>query len=403
MQLYIILAILAAFAFVYAAIADRLARTLVSGALVFTGFGVLCGPLWLNILPLRLDAEALRTLAELTLALVLFTDASKADLRVLRLNIGLPERLLLIGLPLSIVMGFGAGALVFDGLTVLELGILATMLAPTDAALGKPVVSNPAVPAKVRESLNVESGLNDGICVPVLFIFLTLATQAGGTDGTAGFAIRLILKEVGIGAVVGVVLTPLAAGILWLCFKRGWVAEAWLPIPIVALTITCFATAQALGGSGFIAAFVGGLVFGGLVKHHKEPLLTAAEGTGGVFSLFTWVVFGVAVVSISVEHFDWRILLYAVLSLTIVRVLPVVVSLLGTGLRMESKLFIGWFGPRGLASVVFIIIVLGEDLPGQNTLAVTVVCTVVLSIIAHGLTAMPLAAVYGARAQRRGV
>ena len=403
MSLYVTLAVLAAFAFVYGAIKDGLAKTIVSGALVFTGFGVLCGPLALNILTLRIDMEALRTLAELTLAFVLFTDAANADLRVLRLSIGLPERLLLIGLPLTIVLGLGAGMLVFDGLTVLELGILATMLAPTDAALGKAVVSNTAVPAKVRESLNVESGLNDGICVPVLLIFLALATQAAGSGGTIGLAVRLILEEIGIGALVGVVLTLLAAGILRLCFHRGWVAETWLPIPIVALAVTCFATAQALGGSGFIASFVGGLMFGRLAKHRKEQLLEAAEGTGGLFSLLTWVVFGATVITVSVEHFDWRIMLYAVLSLTVVRIIPVILSLIGTGLRLESKLFIGWFGPRGLASVVFIIIVLGKDLPGRSTLAMTVVCTVVLSILAHGLTAMPLAAIYGARAQQRGV
>jgi NhaP-type Na+/H+ or K+/H+ antiporter len=237
----------------------------------------------------------------------------------------------------------------------------------------------------------------------VLLIFLALTAKTAGTGGTTALALRLILEEIGIGAVVGVTLALLAAGILRLSLRRGWVGETWLPIPVVALAITCFATAQVLGGSGFISAFVGGLTFGGLVKHHKDQLLEAAEGTGGVFSLLTWVVFGVAVVSISVEQFNWRILLYAVLSLTVVRIIPVILSLIGTGLRLESKLFIGWFGPRGLASVVFIIIVLGKDLPGQNTLAVTVVCTVVLSIVAHGLTAMPLAAVYGARAQQRGV
>ncbi len=171
---YTSLAILAFFVFLYSVWAQRLGRTVISGAIVFTGFGVLCGPIGLNILRLDINAEALRTLAELTLALVLFTDAANADLRVLKLSIGLPERLLLIGLPLTIVLGMVAGWLVFGGLALLELGILATMLAPTDAALGKAVVTNPVVPAKIRESLNVESGLNDGICVPVLFIFLRL-------------------------------------------------------------------------------------------------------------------------------------------------------------------------------------------------------------------------------------
>lgn len=403
MSEYATLAILAAFVFAYGAVANRLGKTVVGGAILFTGFGVLCGPLGFNVLRLDVDAESLRTLAELTLAFVLFTDAANADLRVLKLSIGLPERLLLIGLPLTIALGFGAGMLVFPEMALLELGILATMLAPTDAALGKAVATNEAVPAKIRESLNVESGLNDGICVPVLFLFLALVAGKTGDGGTTGLALRLIAEEIGIGAVVGLVLAVLAARTLKHCAARGWVAKTWTSIPIAALALTCFATAQTLGGSGFIASFVGGLTFGGFMKKDKDELLHAAEGAGSVMCLLTWVVFGVAVVGTSVEHFTWKIILYAVLSLTIVRIVPVLLSLMGTGLRMESKLFIGWFGPRGLASVVFIIIVLDKNLPGQGTLAMTVVCTVVLSILAHGLTAIPLAARYGVKAQQNGV
>jgi NhaP-type Na+/H+ or K+/H+ antiporter len=304
MSEYSTLAVLAAFVFLYGVITDRLAKTVISGAIVFTGFGVLCGPMGLNVLRLSVDAGVLRALAELTLALVLFTDAANADLRVLKLSIGLPERLLLIGLPLTIALGIGAGWLVFGGLGILELGILATMLAPTDAALGKAVVTNEAVPAKVRESLSVESGLNDSICVPVLFIFLALATPNDGEGWSRGLAIRLVLEEIGIGAVVGLGLVLLASGALRFCANRKWVAETWLPIPIIALAVTCFATAQSLGGSGFIASFVGGLTFGGLTKRHKALLLEAAEGTGGVFSLLTWVVFGVAVVGTSIGHLE---------------------------------------------------------------------------------------------------
>jgi NhaP-type Na+/H+ or K+/H+ antiporter len=396
---YANLAVLAGFVFAYGAIANRLAKTVLSGAIVFAGFGLLCGPSGLNILRLSINTELLRVLAELTLALVLFTDAAAADLRVLKLSIGLPERLLLIGLPLTIVLGMATGMLVFPGLGLLELGVLATMLAPTDAALGKPVVTNPAVPEKIRETLNVESGLNDGICVPVLYIFLALVAD----QRTPGMALRLILEEIGIGAVVGAGLVLMGAGVLRSSVARNWVAQTWLPIPIVALAVTCFATAQALGGSGFIASFVGGLAFGATVSRHKERLLWAAEGTGAVFSLLTWVIFGATVVGHAFGRLDWRVLCYAVLSLTLVRIAPVLLSLLGTGLRMESKLFIGWFGPRGLASVVFIIIVLGQNVPGRETLAVTVVCTVVLSILAHGLTARPLASMYSDRVQRLSV
>jgi NhaP-type Na+/H+ or K+/H+ antiporter len=393
---YSTLAILAAFLFLYSANASRLEKTIVNGALVFTGFGIVCGPLGLNILTVDPGAEGLRTLAEWTLALVLFSDAAKANLGVLKPSLRLPERLLLIGLPLTIALGFGAGVLVLDGLTLLELAIVATMLAPTDAALGQAVVTNPAVPAKVRESLNVESGLNDGICVPVLFIFLAIATNKGGDEGMLGLASRLIVEEIGIGAVVGLAVASIASAILKRTISRGWVADSWLPIPVVAIAMTCFATAQSLGGSGFIASFVGGLTFGAMVKDHKEQLLSAAEGTGDTFSLLTWVAFGAAVVGHSIDHFSWRIVVYAVLSLTVVRMLPVFLVLTGTGLGTKSKLFMGWFGPRGLASIVFLIIVLGDDLPGAHIIAMTVVFTVMLSVLAHGLTANPLASAYGA-------
>jgi NhaP-type Na+/H+ or K+/H+ antiporter len=160
------LAILAAFVLVYSAVAGRIEKTPISGAIVAMGFGLVCGPLGLRIFTPHVDGELLRTLAELTLALVLFTDAANANLSVLKISLQLPERLLLIGLPLTILLGFGIGILVFPGMGLFELAVLATMLAPTDAALGKAVVTNPAVPAALREGLNVESGLNDGICVP---------------------------------------------------------------------------------------------------------------------------------------------------------------------------------------------------------------------------------------------
>jgi NhaP-type Na+/H+ or K+/H+ antiporter len=172
-----------------------------------------------------------------------------------------------------------------------------------------------------------------------------------------------------------------------------------MQLPIPAAAMTCFAAAQFLGGSGFIASFVGGLVGGILIRGHKEELLQAAEGVGETLALLTWVVFGVAVVSFSFEYFSWSALAYAVLSLTVIRMLPVFLSLWGMGLTVADKLFLGWFGPRGLASIVFIVIVLNENLPGGETLMMTVVWTIILSVIAHGLTANPLAAVYGNRAK----
>jgi sodium/hydrogen antiporter len=394
------LALLAGFVLLYSTVAGGIERTWVSGPIVFTVFGVLIGPAGFDLLAFEAGGETLRKLAELTLALVLFTDAAGADLGVLRRAAQLPVRLLLIGLPLTIVLGYLAGLLLNVNLSALEVALVATMLAPTDAALGKAVVTNTAVPDDVRQGLNVESGLNDGICVPILFVFLALAQQAGPDAQPWRLALGLVAGELGIGLAVGVLLTGTVVQLLKFTARHHWVTATWLQIPVVALALTCFATAQLLGGSGFIAAFTGGLLFGYLAREHREMLLRAAEGTGDTFALITWVIFGSLVVGQAVGYFSWRLVLYAVLSLTLIRMLPVFLSLTGTGLNTESKLFIGWFGPRGLASIVFAVIVLNANLPNSGRMAMVVACTVILSILLHGVTANPWARAYAGRSRR---
>jgi NhaP-type Na+/H+ or K+/H+ antiporter len=289
----------------------------------------------------------------------------------------------------------------FKGLTLLEIAILATMLAPTDAALGKAVVSNKTVPANIRESLNVESGLNDGICVPILFLFLALVTKAGVEGGTSQLALKLFAEEIGIGAGVGVGMTFLGWMLLNRFGDRGWVTETWVQLPVPALAVACFGLAQWIGGSGFIACFVGGLLFGRLVsKQNKQKLLLATEGTGDTLALITWVVFGAVVVGRSIDSLTWQVLLYALLSLTLVRMVPVFLVLSGLNMRTDEKLFMGWFGPRGLASIVFAVIVLKDHLPGGDTITVTVVSTIILSIVFHGISANPLVNALGARLKK---
>ncbi len=384
------LAILALFIFLYSLVSGGMERTPVNGAIVFTAFGLIFGPLGFGFLNLNVDADGLKTLAELALALVLFTDASNANLGELKKSFRIPQRLLLFGLPLTILLGFVAGVLVFDGLTLLEIAIIATMLAPTDAALGKAVVTNELVPDNIREGLNVESGLNDGICVPILLIFLALATSVEVEGSTSMLAFKLVAEAVGIGVAVGAGLTFLGVLLLNRCVDREWITETWRQLCVPAMAVSCFAVAQWLGGSGFIACFIGGMLFGGIEKGHKHKFLLAAEGTGDTLALITWVVFGAAVVGQSIGSFSWDVVLYSLLSLTFVRMVPVFLVLAGMNLRSDEKLFIGWFGPRGLASIVFAVIVLNEHLPGGDTISMTAVCTIILSVIGHGLSANPL-------------
>ena len=257
-------AFLAAFLLIYSAIAGRIERSLISGPIVFTGVGFLLGPEGLGVLRMNVSGEGLRLLAELTLAMVLFTDAANADFGVVRRNLGLPERLLGVGLPLTILLGFLLAAVVFPALDILEMALLGAMLAPTDAALGKPVVANQAVPAVMREALNLESGLNDGICVPIVVILLELAVGTQIEGATIGHVAWVVVEQIGIGLIVGLVLTWLTTLMLRFAERHGWISEHWVEIPIVALAAACFAAAQAAGGSGFIACFVGGLLLSGL-------------------------------------------------------------------------------------------------------------------------------------------
>lgn len=399
--MYGTLIVLGVFTMIYSIFAGRIERSWISGPIIFVVFGVLIARTGLHFLPTKPNAEMLIIFAELTLALILFIDAAETDLGVLRQSERLPIRLLAIGLPLTILLGAVFGWMIFPSLTLLEIALLATILAPTDAALGKGVITNPVVPNKVRQGLNVESGFNDGICVPILFLFLALVESQTGGQVTWQTAVMLFVESVGIGLLVGVGITVIAVVLLRVAVRRDWLSSTWRKITVISVAFSCFGIAQALGGSGFIACFAGGLLFGGLLKEKKKPLLGAAEGIGDTFSLLTWILFGAAVVTTSImSEFSWPALLYALLSLTIIRMLPVFLALTGLKSNIEGKLFVGWFGPRGLASIVFAVIVLHAKLPHGHLITTVVVYTVLLSILLHGLTSNPWAKGFGSRWQK---
>jgi NhaP-type Na+/H+ or K+/H+ antiporter len=399
--MYIELAIFALFVFCYTLISGRLERAPASGPIVFVAAGFLMGPLALAWFDGDVSRTELRVLADLTLALILFIDAANADLAILKQQFRIPSRMLLVGLPGVILLGTVTAAVLFDTLSLFEAAILGTMLAATDAALGKAVVTNEAVPKQIREGLNFESGLNDGLCVPILFVFIALALGGGSEGGSTMAALQLVLQEIGIGLGVGLGLTAVGAWALRWCEDRGWVTEIWKQVTVVALAIACFAVAQSLHGSGYIAAFTGGLLFGFKAKEATHRLVFASEGAGETLALLTWFVFGATVIGQSFQHFTWEMLVYALLSLTVIRMLPVFLSLSGTGESTSSKLFLGWFGPRGLASIVFAIIVLNKGVPGGEFIAMVVVLTVFLSLVAHGVSANPLANLMGQKEDKK--
>ena len=384
------LAILAIFVFLYSVIAGRMERSVISGPMIFVAAGFVMGPAVLGWFSGEEPHQTLRVLADLTLALCLFTDSANANLRTLEHHYGIPTRMLLIGLPGAIVLGTLLALAMFGTLTIFEAAALGAMLAATDAALGKAVITNKKVPSRLREGLNVESGLNDGLCVPILFVFIAL--ELGAEEGVgSGLVIKLLAEELGIGLAVGVVLAGLGAMLLRACWRRRWVTETWVQMTTVALALSCFAVAQSLEGSGYIAAFVGGLVFGVIMGKRTHELVEPAEGIGDTLALLTWMLFGVAIVGQVFAQMTWEVFIFALLSLTVVRMLPVYASLTGTGENNASKLFLGWFGPRGLASIVFTVIVMDSGMPGAELMAQVVVCTVFISLVLHGVSANPLA------------
>jgi sodium/hydrogen antiporter len=377
-----------------AALSGRLSGTPVTPAMVFVAVGLLVGPEVLDEIDLESSSGTVRALAEATLALVLFCDASRIDLGQLRREVGVPLRLLGIGLPLTIALGALAAAVIFDQLSVEEAVILAIVLAPTDAALGQAVVTEPRVPGRIRQGLNVESGLNDGICVPLLFAAVAVAdVESGISEGRS--AGTLLLEEIGYGVVGGVVGGLLVAAIVIHAGRRDLIAGAWRQVIPGAGAALAYGTAAALGGSGFIAAFVAGMTFRLALGRDPEHLNELSEQVGNVLNGVTFVFFGAILLGPALGDLTWELALYAVLSLTLVRMLPVATAMVRSHARAPTLGFLGWFGPRGLASIVFAVIVIEEsNLPHEHLIVLAIYLTVGLSVLAHGLSAAPLAGRY---------
>ena len=387
----------------YALVSRRLDATPVTAAIFFVTAGFLLGSHGAGLIDPGARSESVRLLAEVTLTLVLFSDASRLDLGALSCEYQVPLRLLAIGLPLTILAGWGASLVVFGSLTAGEALLLAIILAPTDAALGQAVVTDERLPSRIRQGLNVESGLNDGICVPVLFVALALADKEAGTISAHG-AIRLVAEAIGYGTLFGAVAGVGGALLLRAAAQRGLAEAAWIQVVPVGTAAVSYGLAAPLGGSGFIAAFVAGLAFGAIRGRADETYML--EELGGLANAATFIVFGAAIVGPVLSHMTWREAAYAILSLTVVRMVPVAISFIGTHPQLPTVLFTGWFGPRGLASIVFTVIVLDEsDLSHVPTMTAVVVLTILISVYAHGVTARPLtgryAAWYAAHRERR--
>jgi NhaP-type Na+/H+ or K+/H+ antiporter len=373
--------------YAFAMVSGRLSMSPVTAPMVFTTIGLIVGTGGLGWFDLDLEAVSVSILVEATLVLVLFTDAIRIDLRTRRHQATFPARLLAIGLPLTIVFGTIVAVLLFDELTWPEAALVAAVLAPTDAALGQAVVSNQRLPVRIRQGLNAESGLNDGIMVPVVTVLLGIAAAESQPSGYGVWG-EFIIRQVGFGLLSGVVV-GLAGG--WILHRRAvanHVEGLYRPLATLAVAAAAFTTAELLEGNGFIAAFVAGLAFGHIAREQCEGMSTFTQDEGELLASTSFLLFGAVVAGSLIDQLDWQVALYAVASLTIIRMVPVLIGMTGSGTLLETRLFVGWFGPRGLASILFALFVLEHlDNPNTPTIFLVATWTVLGSIYAHGLTA----------------
>ncbi len=349
--------------------------------------------------PPSLQAEPVKVFVELTLALILFTDASHISARwFARPPARTAARLLVIGLPLTVVAGIVAAVPLFSSQQVVVLCLLAAALAPTDAALGASVMGDARIPERLRQVINVESGLNDGLATPVVLFFLALSV-AEDDHASIVEAARSALLEITAAVVIGGVIGWLGGQLLVAVDERGWSLHEQEPIATFVIALLAYLAAVGVGGNGFVAAFVAGVGFGTAVARHRPPaVMDFADRTGLLLSFVVWFLFGLSFVPLAWAAMSWQVVAYAVLSLTVVRMVPVALALRGSHLGRDDVLLLGWLGPRGLASIVFALIALDEVGGEQGRFVATVVtATVALSVLLHGLTAGPLAVAYARR------
>ena len=379
-----------------AAISKRIQGTMITLPIVYVILGLILSDLGIGAVNLSLDNELVKIIAELTLVLVLSTDASRISFGLVRRDHNLPIRLLAVGLPLTMILGALVASLVFDSLILGEVAIVGILLAPTDASLGQAVMTNPLVPQRIRQTLNIESGLNDGIAMP--FLLMAVAVVSAEEFGGVTYWLTLGARQIGFGILVGLVMGFLGWYFLLWGIKSRWMSDGFQKISAIVLILLAYGLALLVGGNGFIAAFVFGAVLGNLAgKSEIKELNDYIEVEIELLILLTFmVVFGGVMLPPAIRNLDWQIVLYALLSLTVVRIIPVWISLIRARVRPVTAGFLGWFGPRGTASILYLFTVLEvDDLVGMQTIYNATVITVFLSVILHGLSAAPAARWYG--------
>jgi NhaP-type Na+/H+ or K+/H+ antiporter len=395
----VVIAILAALIFLVSLISHRLERTIITPPMIFTAAGILLFLAFPEELAAPLSLKPVLTVTEIALAIVLFTDGTRIRIRELIGVAYLPGRLLVIGMPLIILAGTVVAALMFTDLSIWEAAILAAVLAPTDAGLGHAIISSELVPIRIRQALNIEAGLNDGLAIPFLMLFIALArVDSPLTDRSW---IVYLMQEIGLGIVYGALFGLIGGWLIGQAKKRHWMSEGLQQLTLLSIAVLAWVVIEFTAGNSFIGAFVCGLLIKYGYESAGEQMVDFSDVWGQLFNMIVFAIFG-SIVAPIIGNFGFMIVLYAVLSLTVIRIVPVLVSFIGEKLQRSTVLFMGWFGPRGLASIVLGLIYLKQEanLAGEATISLLISATVLLSIFAHGISAAPGIKLYNKQVEK---
>lgn len=374
-------------------------RLPVTAPMVFVAVGMLVSPIGLGLFDVQVNSELIKVIAELTLILVLFTDGTELKLsELIKQGARVPLRLLSIGLPLTMLLGIGVGVLLFDQLGIWQIALIALILSPTDAALGQAVIKSDKLPVSLKRWISVESGLNDGIALPpVLVCFAALAADTASKHGDQSWLYFLFL-QLSLGPLIGALVGWIGGRLIEHASARDWMSPVFQRMSAMSLAVLCFALAEMVQGNGFIAAFIGGTVLGVQTESVRERIQEFGEAEGQQLSLFIFLILGMVGVPILYPYWDMSAVIYALLSLTLIRMLPVALSLRGISLDWATCLFIGWFGPRGIASVLYLLMAIGTlGTTGHEYTFAVIVLTVLSSVVLHGVTAVPFVNRYHSR------
>lgn len=379
--------------FLFGLVSHLSEKSPITGPMFFMAVGVLVSPLGLDLFHIDFDADASKVLAEITLIIILFVDASMIHFTRLRETLsGIPARLLGIGLPLTMLLGGLVAYLMFPGIDLWLIALIALILSPTDAALGQAIIKSPYIPEQIREGVSIESGLNDGIALPLVLVCIAVLVEGPAAIDGSGQWLTFMISQLTLGPLVGGLVGLLGGKLVDSAAAKHWSEPSFQRLSAVSLALIAYAFAELVHGNGFIAAFFAGMLLGAKTPVVRERIQEFGEAEGHMLSLFIFLILGLVMIPLAAEFWNISMVIYALLSLTIIRMLPVAISLMGSGLDTFTVGFLGWFGPRGIASVLYLLIAVGDmGFKGYEQAMSLIVLTVVLSTVLHGVSAVPMA------------